>query len=81
MICNIDNIATYPVPHDSANVLGEGLSSTSIVEKVGLVGWEAKNNACRYFKAMGQGVNLVFYTSVIVEGIAVEVAELIAVPL
>lgn len=66
--------------HNSTNVLGGGSPSTSVVERVCLVGQEAKSNACWYLEAMGEGVNLVFYARVVVEGIAVEIAELRGIP-
>ena len=69
------------MPYDSANVLDGGSSSTSLVKGVYLVGEEAKGNARRYFKAMGEGVDPAFHTRVVVEGIAVEVAELRGVAL
>lgn len=54
---------------------------TLLKEYVLLVKKEAKLNACRYFKMMGEGVDPAFYARVIVEDIAVKVAELRAVPL
>lgn len=81
MICNIDNIASYAIPHDSANVLSGGSLSTSIVKRVCLVGQEVEGNARQYFEVMGEGVNLVFYARVIVGGIVVKVIELRGVQL
>ena len=69
------------MPHDSANVLGGRSSSTSIVEGICLVGWEAKGDACRHFETMGEGVDPALYSRVVVEGVAVEVAEFRGVPL
>ena len=62
--------------HNSANVLGGGSSSMSVVEGVRLVGQEVKGNARWYLEVMGEGVDPAFYTRVVVEGIAVEIAEL-----
>lgn len=64
------------MPYDSTNVLNEGSSNTSIVEGVCLVDQEAKSNARRYFEVMGEGVDLAFHARVVVEDIAVKVAEL-----
>lgn len=81
LICDVDNIASYAVVHDSANILGRGSSSTSIVERVYFVGNEAKGNACWYFKTIKEGSDLAFNARVVVWGIAVEVVELRDVPL
>ncbi len=67
--------------HDSANVLGRGSSSTNVVERVCLIGQEAKSDACRQFEAMEKGIDLVFHARVVIKGIAVEVAELRGIPL
>ncbi len=69
------------MPHDSANVLGGGLLSTSIVEGVCFVNQEVKSNARPYFKVMEEGIDLGFHTRVIVKGIAIEVTKLRIVPL
>ncbi len=69
------------MPHDSANVLGGGLLSMTVVKRVCFVNQEVKGNACRHFEAMGEGVDPAFHAWVIIEGIAVEVAELRDVPL
>lgn len=76
MIYNIDNIASYGVPHDSSNVLGKGLSSMSVLKKICFIGQKAKGNACQYFEAVTEGVDLALYAQVVVEGIAVKIAEL-----
>ena len=69
------------MPHDSANVLGGGSSSTNVVEGVRLVGQEVKDNTRRYFEVMGEGVDLVLHARVVVEDITVKVTELRDVPL
>lgn len=66
--------------YDSANVLGGGLSSTSVVKKLYLIGQETKYNAHRYFEVMREGINPAFHAWVVVKGIAVEIAELRDVP-
>ena len=68
------------MPHNSENVLGGRLSSTSVVKRVCLVGQEVKGNTCGYFETMGEGVDPALYAQAIVEDIAVEVAELKGVP-
>ncbi len=69
------------MPYDSANVLGGGSSSTSVVEGVCLISQEVKGDARWHFEAMGEGIDPAFHARVVVEGIAVEVAELRGVPL
>lgn len=69
------------MPHDSANVLGEGSSKMSVVERVRLIGQEIKGNARWYFKVMEKGVDPAFHTWVVVEGITVKFAKLRGVPL
>lgn len=81
MICDIDDIASYAMPHDSSNILGGGSLSTSVVERVRLVGQEAKSNARQYFEVVRKGVDPALHAWVIVEGITVETAELRSVPL
>ena len=48
----------------------------SVVERVRLVGQEAKSNARWYFEAMREGVDSALHARVAVECIAVEVVEL-----
>lgn len=81
MICNVNNIAFYAVPHDSSNVLGKKSSSTKVIERVRFVGQEVKGNVRRYFEAVREGVEPVLYAWVVVEGIVVKIAKLRGVPL
>lgn len=67
--------------HNSTNVLDKGLSNTSVIKRVCFVGQEAKGNTRRHFEAMEEGVNLAFYTRIIIKGIAVKVVKLRGVPL
>lgn len=53
----------------------------SVVERICLVSQEVKDNVCWYFEAIKEGVDSAFHAQVVVKGIAVEVAELKAVPL
>lgn len=69
MICNVDNIASYAVPHDSSNVLGRGLSSINIIKKVRLVSQEAKGNALWYFEAVREGVDLALYAQLLLSAL------------
>lgn len=62
------------MPHDSANVLGGRLLSINVIEGICLIGQKAKGNACWYFKVMGENVDPA--ARVVIEGIAVKVAEL-----
>lgn len=75
MISDVNDVISYTMSYDSANVLRKGSSISSIIERVCLICEEAKSNACRYLKITGEGINLTLHTRVIIEGIAVEVAE------
>ena len=76
LIGDVNNIVSYAVSHDSTNVLRRRSSGSSIIERVCLIHEEAKGHACRYFKTMGEGINPALHAPVIIERIAVEVAEL-----
>lgn len=69
------------MPYDSANILSGGSSSMSVVERVYLVGQEAKGDARWHFEAMGESIDPAFHARVVVDGIAIEVAKLRSVPL
>lgn len=75
LIDKVDNVASYAVPHNNVNILGGRLPSMSIIKRICLVGWEAKSDACRHFKIIGEGVDPTLHSRIVVEGIAVEVAE------
>lgn len=45
-IRNVNNIVSYAMPHNSANILGGGLSSTSVVERVCLISQKVKDDTC-----------------------------------
>lgn len=62
MIYDIDDIASYVVPHDSSNVLDRELLSMSIVKEVYLIGQESEGNTYQYFEMVKEGVNLSLYT-------------------
>lgn len=76
LIGNIDNITSYVILHDSANVLGTRLLNTNISEGLHLIDQKTKDNACWYLKVMHKGVNLALYTRVVVQVIAVKVVKL-----
>lgn len=67
--------------HDSANILGEESSSTSIIKEVCFIGQEAKGNACQYFEVIKGSINLALHTRIIVKSIMVEVTKLRNIPL
>lgn len=48
----------------------------SIIKRICLVGQEAKGNTRWHFEVMEEGINLAFYTRVIIKGIAVKVVKL-----
>lgn len=66
LICDIDNIASYVIAHDSANVLGGTLSSIWFVKKVCLIGPAVKGNTCLYFETMREGVDPALNAQVVV---------------
>ena len=76
LIGNIDNIASYTVLHDSADVLRRGLLGPNIIKRVSLIHEETKNYAHRHLKTMGEDINLAFHARVVIERVAIEVAEL-----
>lgn len=73
LIGHVNNIASYAVLHDSANILYRGSSDLSIIQKVCLIRKKAKDYACRYFKTIGEGVNLALYVWVVIEHVMVKV--------
>lgn len=75
MIGYVNDVASYAVSYDSANVLRRGSSGSSIIERVCFIREEAKSYACRYFKTMGEDVNPALHTWVIVECVAVKVTQ------
>lgn len=76
MIDNVDNVASYIVSHNSADVLRKGSSGPSIIESINLIREETKGHARRYFKTIREGINPAFHAQVIIKRVAVEVAEL-----
>ena len=81
LIGNINNVVSYTMSHNSTNVLRKGPSSLSIVESICLIGEEAKGHPCNYLKTMGKSINPVFHAWVVIEHVAVKIAELRGVPL
>lgn len=81
LISDVNNIVSYTVSHDNADVLRKGSAGRSVIEKVSLIHEEVKGHACRHFKTMGEGINLALHAWVIIEHVVVEVAELGCVPL
>ena len=57
LIGNIDNVASYTVSHDSANVLRKGLSGLNVIERVSLIREKTKWHAHKHLKTMGEGIN------------------------
>lgn len=81
LIGDVNNVVSYTMSHDSADVLHRGSSGPSVIERISLIREETKGHACRYFKTMVEGINLAFHARVVIGRIAVEVAELGRVPL
>ena len=76
LIGDVNDVTSYAMSHDSANVLHRRSSGSSIIERVCLIREEAKGHACRYLKAMREGINPALHARVIIERVAVEVAKL-----
>ena len=76
LIGDVNNVASYAVPHDSANVLRRRSSGSSIIERARLICEKGKGHACRYLKTMGEDINPAFHARVVIERVAVKVAEL-----
>lgn len=53
----------------------------SVIEGVRLIGEESKFYAHRYFKTIGERINFALYVWVVIERIAVKVAEFRGIPL
>ena len=68
------------MPHNSTNILRRGPLGSNVVERVYLIGKEVKGHACRYLETMGESINSAFHTWVVIERIAVEIAESRGVP-
>lgn len=81
MIGDVNDVASYTVSHDSADVLCRGSSGPSVIKSVSLIRKETKGHARRYLKTTGEGINLAFHAQVVIEHVAIEVAELKCVPL
>lgn len=81
LVGHINDVAAYAVANDCPYVLGWRRTSSSVLKQVTLVRQEAKSNACWYLKTMGECVDQALYARVVVEGIAVKVAEFRGVPL
>lgn len=75
LICDVNNIASHAILHNSSNVLVGELSSIKVVKKVRFVDQEAKDNTCWYFETVKKGVDLAFFAQFVVEGIAVKIVE------
>ena len=67
--------------HDSTNILCRGSPGSSVLERVGLIGEEAKGHARRHFKTSGESINPAFHAWVVIKRVAVEVAEFRGIPL
>lgn len=81
LICYVDNISSYTMLHNSTNVLCRGTLRLSVIKGIRLIDKESKGHACRYFKAMGESINLVFYAWVVIERVVVKISEFRGVPL
>ena len=81
LVDDVDDVAAYAVPYDCPHVLGWRTASLSVLERVSLVRQEAKSHACRYLETMGESVDLALHFQVVVEDVAVKIAELQGVPL
>lgn len=76
LIGNVNDIISYTVSYNSTHVLCRWSSGLSIVKCVSLIGKEPKGHAHRNLKIMGKSINLAFHAGVIIERVAVKVAEL-----
>ena len=81
MIDDVNDVASYTVLHDSADVLHKGLSGLSVIESVSFIREKTKGHACRYLKTTEEDIHPAFHARVVIERVAVEVAELGCIPL
>lgn len=73
LIGHVNNVASYTVLYDSANILCRGSLGSSIIKRIRLIREEAKNYAYRYFKTIKEGVNLALHVWVVIEHVVVKV--------
>ena len=81
LIGDLNDVAAYTVPHDCPHVLVWRTASSSVLEQVSLVREEVESHACRYLETMEESIDPALHSRVVVEGVAVKVAELQGVPL
>lgn len=81
LISEVDNVASYSLSYNNTNIPRRGSSGSSVVERVCLIGKQTKSHARRVFKTMGEGINSALHAWVVIERVAVKVAELRVVPL
>ena len=76
LIDDVDDIVSYTISHNSANVLCGWSSGLNVIERVCLIREEAKGNARKYLKTMGEGINPALHARVVIERVTVKVAKL-----
>lgn len=76
MINDVDNITSYAMSHNSADVLRRRSSSLSVIESIGLIHEEIEGHAHRHLEMMEEGINPAFNAWLVIECVAVEIAEL-----
>lgn len=81
LICNIDDVAFYIVPHNSTNGLRQRLLGLGVVEEVSFINKKVKSYSCRHFKMMRESINRGLHARVVVERILVKVVELRSISL
>lgn len=80
LIGDLDDVTPYTVLHNGTNVLRKRPSGSSVVKGVCPISEKVKDYAHRYFKMMKEYINPVFHTWVVIENVAVKVAEFKDVP-
>lgn len=81
MIGDVDNVESYIMSHVSTNILCKELSGSNVIESIRLIGEEAKSHSTKFLKIMGKSINPALHAWVVIERVAVEVAELGDIPL
>lgn len=75
LVGHVDDVAAYAVSHDCPYVLGLRTTSPSVLERVSLICQKAKSHARRHLETMRECVDPALHSRVIVESVAVKVAE------
>lgn len=81
LVSYVNDVAAYAMSHDRPYILGWKTTSPSVLKQNSLVCREVKSHARRQFETMGEYVDAALYSRVVIESVAVKVAEFRGLPL